>query len=70
MSLDFGTLTLVKKVRNWQHENLPIQDINFPTKNSKSPDLGSRMYHMYGLKGTLNDALEIEFDHMHFKLFS
>ena len=30
-----------------QHENLPIQDINFPTKNSKSPDLGSRMYHMY-----------------------
>ena len=21
-------------------------------------------------KGTLNDALEIEFDHMHFKLFS
>ena len=47
MSLDFATLTLVKKVRNLQHENLPIQDINFPTKNSKSPDLGSRMYHMY-----------------------
>ena len=48
MSLDFATLTSVKKVRNLQHENLPIQDINFPTKNSKSPDLGSRMYHMYG----------------------
>ena len=47
MSLDFATLTSVKKVRNLQHENLPIQDINFPTKNSKSPDLGSRMYHMY-----------------------
>ena len=45
MSLDFATS--VKKVRNLQHENLPIQDINFPTKNSKSPDLGSRMYHMY-----------------------
>ena len=48
MSLDFATLTSVKKVRNLQHANLPIQDINFPTKNSKSPDLGSRMYHMYG----------------------
>ena len=48
MSLDIATLTLVKKVRNLQHENLPIQDINFPTKNSKSPDLGSRVYHMYG----------------------
>ena len=48
MSLDFATLTSVKKVRNLQHENLPIQDINFPTKNSKSPDFGSRMYHMYG----------------------
>ena len=47
MSLDFATLTSVKKVRNLQHENLPIQDINFPTKNSKSPDLDSRMYHMY-----------------------
>ena len=47
MSLDFATLTSVKKVRNLQHENLPIQDINFPTKNSKSPDLASRMYHMY-----------------------
>ena len=22
-------------------------NINFPTKNSKYPDLGSRMYHMY-----------------------
>ena len=47
MSLDFATLPSVKKVRNLQHENLPIQDINFPTKNSKSPDFGSRMYHMY-----------------------
>ena len=47
MLLDFATLTSIKKVRNLQHENLPIQDINFPTKNSKSPDLGSRMYHMY-----------------------
>ena len=47
ISLDFATLTSVKKVGNLQHENLPIQDINFPTKNSKSPDLGSRMYHMY-----------------------
>ena len=47
MSLDFATLTSVKKVRNLQHENRPIKDINFPTKNSKSPDLGSRMYHMY-----------------------
>ena len=47
MSLDFATLTSVKKVRNLQHENLPIQDMNFPTKNSKSPDFGSRMYHMY-----------------------
>ena len=47
MSLDFATLTSVKKVRNLQHENLLIQDINFPTKNSKSPDLDSRMYHMY-----------------------
>ena len=47
MSLYFATLTSVKKVRNLQHENLPIQDINFPTKNSKSPDLVSRMYHMY-----------------------
>ena len=49
MSLDFATLTSVKKVRNLQHENLPIQDINFPTKNSKSPDLGSRMYHMHAI---------------------
>ena len=47
MSLDFETLTSVKKIRNLQHENLPIQDINFSTKNSKSPDFGSRMYHMY-----------------------
>ena len=47
MSLDFATLTSVNKVRNLQHENLPIQDINFPTKYSKSPDFGSRMYHMY-----------------------
>ena len=47
MPLDFATLTSVKKVRNLQHENLPIQDINFPTKNSKSPDFGSGMYHMY-----------------------
>ena len=51
MSLDFATLTSVKKVRNLQHENLPIQDINFPTKNSKYPDLGSRMYHIYGGEG-------------------
>ena len=49
MSLDFATLTLVKKVRNLQHENLPIQDINFPTKNFESPDLGSKIYHMYFL---------------------
>ena len=48
MSQDFATLPLVKKVPNLQHKNLPIQDINFPTKNSESPDLGSRMYHMYG----------------------
>ena len=51
MSLDFATLTSVKKVQNLQHENLPIQDINFPTKNSKSPDFGSRMYHMYEISG-------------------
>ena len=47
MSLDFATLTSVKKVRNLQHESLPIEDINFPTKNYESPDFGSRMYHMY-----------------------
>ena len=23
------------------------REMNFPTKNSKYPDLGSRMYHMY-----------------------
>ena len=37
MSLDFATLTSVKKVRNLQHENLPIQDINFPTKIPNLP---------------------------------
>ena len=62
MSLDFATLTSVKKVRNLQHENLPIQDINFPTKNSKSPDLGSRMYHMYEkvvLDGQASDPVPV-----------
>ena len=55
MSLDFATLTSVKKVRNLQHENLPIQDIYFPTKNSKSPELGSRMYHMYAFGNLIRD---------------
>ena len=64
MSLDFATLTSVKKVRNLQHENLPIQDINFPTKNSKSPDLGSRMYHMYG--GQACSTLKLHFRELHY----
>ena len=66
MSLDFATLTSVKKVRNLQHENLPIQDINFPTKNSKSPDLGSRMYHMYD---TDADGIRITVCASHSNLF-
>ena len=61
MSLDFATLTSVKKVQNLQHENLPIQDINFPTKNSKSPDLGSRMYHMYAYDGLETPMLHTKF---------
>ena len=39
----------VKSALILSRKNLPISDLNLPTKNVQSPYLGLRMYHMYGV---------------------